>query len=187
MTAQRDLTCPMCRADLSMEQLFSSAEAQTAFNHLARISIPIGARVLAYLTMFTPGKNSLTLMRKVKLINELLPDLQRQAIARNGRDWAAPLAAWNLAIEQMEASRDAGRLQLPLSNHAYLYTILQGLADKHERTAEEAIESTRRAPGSKALAQRNPEPPEPTRVNVDRGFTSVADILAAGQARKAQS
>jgi len=144
MTAPRDLSCPVCRADITIEQLFSSEEAQIAFNELVRISIPMGLCVLAYLTLFAPAKNRLNVSRKVNLINELLPDLRRQSITRSGRDWMAPPSAWSQAIEQMEAARDAGRLQLPLTSHAYLYTILQGIAEKWEGKAEAQREADRR-------------------------------------------
>ena len=90
MTAEfRDLTCPVCSSELTVEQLFASAEAQAAFNQLASISIPVGSRVLSYLTLFAPQKNRLSLTRKVKLLAMLLPDLQRECIAHHGRRWRA--------------------------------------------------------------------------------------------------
>ena len=153
-TPQRELVCPMCSTDLTIEWLFSSTEAAMAFNRLLAISVPMGSRVLSYLTLFAPAKNRLSLHRKVVLLQPLLPDMQRMAITKSGRDWPAPHAAWNLAIEQMLAARDAGKLQLPLTNHAYLYTILQGMADKVERSSEAELEAARRnGPGHAAPRQ----------------------------------
>lgn len=153
MTAPRDLTCPVCAAELSIEQLFASEETRSAFGLLATISIPLGSRVLAYLTLFAPAKNRLTIARKVKMIEELLPDLKRQVITRNGRDWSAPLAAWSLAIDGMLVARDQGKLQLPLSGHGYLYAMLQGMADKVERSDEQRREAERRTPSTAASYQ----------------------------------
>lgn len=133
---QDDIACPVCGTELSMAQLFASEYSQRAFYRLASVSIPLGARLLQYCTLFAPPKTRLTVPKQVKLILQLLPDLERQTITSRGRDWSAPLAAWALAIDQMLATRDAGRLDLPMKGHGYLYSILVGMADKAEANAE---------------------------------------------------
>ena len=99
--------------------LFAHEQDQRALARLASVSIPLGARVLQYLALFTPPKQRLTSAKKIKLILQLLPDLERQAITHKGRDWEAPLAAWAQAIDQMLAARDAQRLELPMKGHGY--------------------------------------------------------------------
>lgn len=184
----RDLSCPNCGAELTVEQLFGHAQDHRAFLHLAVISVPLGARVLQYLQLFAPTKNRLTMARKAKLIEQLLPDLQRQAIHQNARDWEAPLQAWAIAIDGMLLQRDQGKLRLPLTNHAYLYAVLAGMADKVERSDEARTEEARRTRGSgaayvldelapelqatqQAIAARNPPR--------ERVFQSAAEVLAA--------
>ena len=71
--------------------------------------------------------------------------MNRGAIAHKGRDWAAPLPAWAEAIDQMLSQRDAGRLELPMKGHGYLFAILAGMADRHEAAAEKTREEQRRA------------------------------------------
>lgn len=139
-----ELCCPVCAAELTIEQLFAHAETRDAFARLARLSVPLGARVLAYVALFAPKHNRQTIARKAKLIEELLPDLQRLAVNRKGRDWDAPLPAWSAAIEQMLGLRDQGKLQLPLTSHGYLYEIIAAQADKAERTTEAQREAERR-------------------------------------------
>lgn len=139
-----DLSCPTCGTELDVATLFAHADDQRAFARLASVSIPLGARVLQYITLFTPPKTRLTAAKKIKLLLQLLPDLERQAITHKGRDWAAPLAAWAQAMDQMLASRDAGRLELPMKGHGYLYSVLAGMADRHEATAEAQAEAARR-------------------------------------------
>lgn len=129
-----------------MAQLFANEETQRAVARLAAVSMPMGARVLQYCTLFAPPKTRLTVPKQVKLMLQLLPDLERRAIAHKGREWAVPLDLWAQGIDQMLAARDAGRLDLPMSGHAYLYSILAGLADKHEARAETQAEAARRAP-----------------------------------------
>lgn len=145
-----DFCCWACGAELTIEQLFSHELDRTAFGRLAALSVPLGARVIAYVALFAPAKNRMTIARKARLIEELLPDLQREQINRHGRDWPAPRAAWALAIDGMLAQRDAGKLTLPLSGHGYLYAVLQGMAEKIERSDETQREVDRRARSTSA-------------------------------------
>lgn len=139
-----DLACPVCGAELDVGVLFAHETDQRALARLAAVSIPLGARVMQYVALFTPPKTRLTAAKKIKLLLQLLPDLERQAIHHKGRDWSVPLDAWALAFDQMLASRDAGRLELPMKGHGYLYTTLAGMADKHEAAAEAQREAERR-------------------------------------------
>ena len=131
-----DITCPACGAEFDLTVAFASEEERQAFARLASVSIPLGTRVLRYVALFTPPKQRLTSAKKLKLLMQLLPDLERKAITWKGRDWPAPLEGWALAIDQMLAARDAGRLELPMKGHGYLYAILGGMADKNEAAAE---------------------------------------------------
>lgn len=129
-----------------MTVLFAHEHDQRALARLATVSIPMGARVLQYLTLFTPPKTRLTAAKKIKLILQLLPDLERKAIHHKGRDWNVPLDAWALAFDQMLLARDQGKLDLPMKGHGYLYAVLSGMADKFESQAEQQREADRRAP-----------------------------------------
>jgi hypothetical protein len=149
------LSCPTCGTELDLAVLFAHEQDQRALARLASVSIPLGARVLQYLALFTPPKQRLTSAKKIKLILQLLPDLERQAITHKGRDWEAPLAAWAQAIDQMLAARDAQRLELPMKGHGYLYAILAGMADKHEASAEQQREQQLRT-GPRAATTNGP-------------------------------
>ena len=137
--------CPYCHREVPMALLFLSEEAHRAFNRLLCQGVPLGSRVMRYVTLFTPPKTRLTQGKQLKLIEQLLPDLERQAITVQGRDWMAPLALWNVAMEKMFAMADAGRLTLPLKGHAYLYTVLQELANTAAEEAEKKAEHDKRA------------------------------------------
>ena len=140
------IACPICGTELTLAQLFSNEHAQLAVARLAIVSIPLGARVLQYCTLFAPPKTRLTVPKQIKLIIQLLPDLERRAITHKGRVWAVPLELWGRGFDQMLIARDAGRLELPMSGHGYLYSILAGMADKLEGVAEQQAEAERRAP-----------------------------------------
>lgn len=131
-----DITCPACGAEFDLTVAFACEEERRAFARLASVSIPLGTRVLKYIALFTPPKQRLTSAKKLKLLMQLLPDLERKAITHKGRDWPAPLDAWAQAIDQMLAARDAQRLELPMKGHGYLYAVLAGMADKHEAAQE---------------------------------------------------
>lgn len=139
-----DLSCPACGAELDMAVLFAHQADHQALARLIAVSVPLGARVMQYIGLHTPAKQRLTAAKKIKLLMQLLPDLERQAITRAGREWAAPLALWAQAIDGMLSSREAGRLDLPLKGHGYLYAVLQGLADKAEAAQERQVEADKR-------------------------------------------
>lgn len=131
------IACPACGTELTLEHLVGSLDDERAFARLVALSVPMAHLVVRYIALFAPAKQRLTLRKKVRLIQQLLPDLQRLAITHKGREWPAPLDAWEQAIEQMLAARDAARLQLPLTGHGYLYAVLAGLAEKHAALAEQ--------------------------------------------------
>lgn len=151
-----DLSCPVCGTELDLAVLFAHEGDQRAIARLAAVSIPLGARLLQYIALFTPPKQRLTAAKKIKLILQLLPDLEREAISWKGRDWPAPLSAWAMAIDQMLAARDAQRLELPMKGHGYLFAILAGMADKHEDQAERQREQDLRT-GPRAATVNGPK------------------------------
>lgn len=149
----QDIACPACGTELSMAQLFANEDTQRAFARLASVSIPLGARVLQYCTLFAPPKTRLTVPKQVKIIMAMLPDLERRAITHRGRDWAVPLSVWAQGIDRMLTARDMGKLDLPMKGHAYLYSILMSLADKVEASAEGQAEAKARTPANAASYQ----------------------------------
>lgn len=132
----KTISCPSCGAEFDLGVALACEEERQAFARLAAVSIPLGARVLHYVTLFQPPKQRLTSAKKLKLLQQLLPDMERKAITHKGRDWPAPLDAWAQAIDQMLSARDAQRLELPMKGHGYLYAVLAGMADKHEAAQE---------------------------------------------------
>ena len=147
------LSCPVCGTEFDVGTLFANAADQAALARLASVSVPLGARVMQYITLFQPPKTRLTMPKKVKLILQLLPDLERGAINHKGRDWAISPEVWGMAIDQMLAARHAGRLELPMTGHGYLYSILAGMADKHEGRAEQQHEAAKRTPATQGTVE----------------------------------
>lgn len=146
-------TCPACRTPLSLEQISRGLDDERAFARLVQLSVPLAHLVVQYVALFTPERQSLTLRKKVLLIEQLLPSLQRGVLTYKGREWTAPLAAWAQAIEQMLTARAAGRLDLPMTGHSYLFAIVAGLADKQEAHAERASETSRRTTPERSAVQ----------------------------------
>jgi hypothetical protein len=164
------MACPICGTELTLAQLFANEDTQHAVARLASVSIPLGARVLQYCTLFAPPKTRLTVPKQVKLILSLLPDLERQAITARGRDWAVPLALWAQAIDQMLLAQGAGKLDLPMKGHRYLYSILVGLADKVEGVAEaQAAVAARAGPRQDTVKVRGQALPIGAALNVVYG------------------
>lgn len=138
------LRCPACSAEMDLDVLLAAEEGRQTLARLIAMGTPMGALTLRYIGLFRPAKHALSMSRTLRLLEELWPDIQRQAITRKGRDWPAPPSAWQAAIEQLLQTRDRGSLHLPLTSHGYLYEILVGIADKAEAHAERAVEAERR-------------------------------------------
>jgi len=149
----QELSCPMCGTHLDLGHLLVDAENRSAFMRLMAVATPLAGYLEKYVYLFSPPKTSLTLRKQARIILQLLPDLERRAITHRGRDWAVPLKLWEAGIDQMLSLRDAGKLELPMTGHKYLYAILTSLADKAEAVTEVQTEAAKRAPVQAASFQ----------------------------------
>ena len=137
--------------------LFKSEESRRTFDRLTANCSPLKDRLAQYAALAKPPKHKLGTDKSLRIITTLLPDIERGAITWKGRDWAAPLSAWAQAIDQMLAQRDAGRLELPMKGHGYLYAILAGMADRFEGQAEQQREhELRTGPRAATAPTRRP-------------------------------
>lgn len=163
------LQCPACGAEMSLDVVLSHEALRRATFELLQMSLPLGALVMRYVALFRPAKNRMGADRMAKLVAQLLPDMQRQVITHRGRDWDMPLEGWRAGFEAMLEKAAAGKLTLPLDTHAYLYTVLVGLADKLEAGQEASTEQQRRNRGGDGP-------------NV--GLVSVADVVQKAEPRR---
>ena len=138
------LCCPACGGEMSLDVLITHNELRQAAFGLVEKSLSLGSLVMRYIALFRPAKNRMSADRWAKLILQLQPDLQRNAITHKGRDWSLPLEVWKQGLEAMLEKAASGKLTLPLENHNYLYTVLVGLADKVEAVVEVQSEQARR-------------------------------------------
>lgn len=147
------LSCPSCAAEFDLATLLSTSEERSAFAALVGLASPLRARLAQYLALHKPPKQRLTPPKALRLLQPLLADIDRRAIAHKGREWAAPPALWESAIEQVLSLRDGARLELPLKGHGYLYAVLAGMADKHEAAQEAQREQDARLRPQRAGVQ----------------------------------
>lgn len=138
------IACPSCHAELDVGLCLQHEASRRAVARLAQISLPFGALTLRYMALFKPASRALSIDRMVRLVDELLPDIERQSIKRNGREWYAELETWRAAMTVVLGMRDAGTLRLPLADHGLLYQVIANMADKVESKAEASREADRR-------------------------------------------
>ena len=148
-----NVTCPSCGADMDLDVLLVHEDSRRSLAALVAISLPLGRLVLQYLRCFKPATRAMSHGRTVRLIEQLLPDLQRNVIEHKGREWHAATETWKLALERVLEQRDKGKLVLPLTSHDYLYAVISGMVDQHEGQLEREAESARRKPRSGAELQ----------------------------------
>ena len=140
-----NFACPCCHAELTLDVLLSTEHARQSVARLVGDRLGFGAVGLRYIALFRPLKRRMSIERMVTLIDELLPDIERGAIARKGRDWPAPREVWRAGMETVLAKRDKEALTLPLASHGLLYEVMCALADKAEALAEKQREEDRAA------------------------------------------
>ena len=151
--------CPNCGAVASLDSLLAGEDAADLLVMVAALDADMGKAALRYLGLFRPGKGRLTFSRSAKLLSELMPDMQRQAVSRGGVDYPAPPAAWLYGFQVALDARDTGRLKLPLKSHGWLYEVMaawDGSGHPHPHPsppprAEEGTKVAARQP-SKTLA-----------------------------------
>lgn len=180
------VSCPSCNAEMSLELLLGREADARAVAALLERELPLGELMLRYVALFRPPKRRLGLARMVALVNELLPDVERGAIARKGRDWAAPREAWKTAMETVLAKRDKGTLVLPLTSHGLLLEVLCGLAEKGEARAETEREKARRQ-ARPAGAEHGPRDGATVLRSVAAALGGGAPALAADYTRPSRA
>lgn len=136
------LTCPACGAEYTLDVLIAHDGAREALVEAMGLNLPLGRRLVQYLSLFRPSKRQLTMDRVASILREISPAIKAARITRNGRDWAIPQESWAWALEEIVAKKD--KLTLPLKSHGYLFEMLIAAADKLEGRAEAGIENHRR-------------------------------------------
>lgn len=161
------IACPSCHAELTLDVLMQHEAARRAVARLAQVSLPFGALTIQYMALFKPASRALSIDRMVRLIEELLPDIERQQITRAGRDWDAGIEAWRAALQVVLGMRDAGTLRLPLTGHGLLYQVLANQAEKFEADIERRREAQRRQ--RSVAGPRDEGPRDLTQIAADSG------------------
>ncbi len=141
------LSCPACRAEMSIETVIAFDAAGEAIRVALLLPAPLGKLLIQYLALFRPEKRQLSWERVASLLQELAAPLAEGKLERAGRLWPAPLGYWEMALTDMLAKRD--KLTLPLKSHGYLYEIVAGIANKAEARGEAKVEQNRAYPYSK--------------------------------------
>lgn len=118
--------CPCCGAENSLDALIAHEGARQVVWAAAQVGGKVGKLAVQYIALFRPAKTALTFERMAKLLGELLPDMERGAISRNGLEYPAPPEAWLYGFRELLARRNTGSLKLPLKSHGYLYEVISG-------------------------------------------------------------
>ncbi|QDL53125.1 hypothetical protein [Rhodoferax aquaticus] len=141
-------TCQVCGAEESLDNLIARMvdddQVRRLIGSLLVQSFSLGGLVVRYLRLHKPPKQKLRMDKLAKLLGELVPDIQRTAIERNGRTWAVGPDAWKAALQAVFEAQEKGTLSLPLDGNGYLYATLMRMADRTEAAQERESEAGRK-------------------------------------------
>lgn len=133
--------CPSCGYTASITAFANEADAREALALAMRLPAPLAKLLMQYLVLFRPHKQLLRWTRVKNLLADLLTCIEGGQVERHGRAWVAPLPLWKDGLEAVLARQES--LTLPLKDHAYLYQIIAGMANKDEAQQEARQEQQR--------------------------------------------
>ena len=129
------LICPGCGAIASADSWNNDANCRETLLVISRLPSPLPKAVLGYLSLFRPGKQSLTWKKALRLAIEIEELTAKGFVHVQGRiDRDCQARIWAQAMEQM-VERRVG-LTLPLPNHTYLSKVAYDLAEQTNRRTE---------------------------------------------------
>jgi len=129
------MICPGCGAVASAESWLNDATCREALAAISKLPAPLPKVTLGYLSLFRPGKQSLTWKKALRLITEIEALTGKGYVHINGRvDRNCNPGIWAQAMEQMVEHRLA--LSLPMPNHNYLAKVAYDLADSADYQGE---------------------------------------------------
>lgn len=179
--------CPSCGffgpPDAYLAEGAESRGIMLALSAPAALARPIQQ----YIRLFRPAKRAMSSSRVVTLLEELLPMILDGKINWRGVVYPAPIDYWRDAMEEMITGRD--RLDLPMTSHGYLLTIIAGYAKKADAASEAQTHQARagHTPIGVSAAHRpfdkpkdeKPAPRPPNRAATAAGLQSLKAALAA--------
>ncbi|ART47578.1 MULTISPECIES: hypothetical protein [Acidovorax] len=141
--------CQTCGAEESLDsvlhRMIDDDTVRRLIADVVTMSLPLGGLVVRYLRLHKPAKQRLRMEKVAALLAELVPDMQRSAIERSGRNWMVSAEDWKGAFAAVFAAVDKGSLEVPLKNgNAYLYSVLLRKSDRTEAEQEAQREQDRR-------------------------------------------
>lgn len=151
-------SCSRCGHTASIEAFLDDALARQCLGLALRSPKSLADRLMRYLGLFKPAKQVLRWPRALKLMEQLVTDMDRGAINRHGRDWVAPEAAWVAALDIVLDQVGTGKLTLPLKDHAYLYSIIANGRNDAEAKQENQREAQRQ---QRKVGDQIPNPFQP--------------------------
>ena len=130
------LICPSCGAVAGAEAWERDQLARECLRAIVVLPPPVGASLLGYLSLFRPGKSSLSWKRALRLTREIARLVSSRYVTGVHGQVARPCSPtiWAAAMDEMSCRRDA--LSRPLGSHNYLREVAWGLAETADKQRE---------------------------------------------------
>lgn len=176
------LSCPACGFVGDVDAFLAERAEMDAIALALSLPAPLAAPLMQYLRLFRPPKRALTARRVGALLAELVAPIKEARVERHGRAWVVPVVSWQLALDEVLAKRDQGKLSLPLKSHGYLFEVVAGMAASAEAKSEAKSEDRRagRTPTAAVAAHQPaqlPRAPERDPVAAEAGLKAMKAAL----------
>ena len=178
------LRCPSCGHAASILDFANEEAARQCVYLAADLPKPLGKLLMRYIGLFRPATRSLSWERTLKLMQQLKSDIDQGRIQYNGRIWPAPDGLWHKALNTMIKQADQQKLQLPLKNHNYLYTIISSEQNGVETRDEQKIEEKRQQAQHRKTVTNAEQPTEQSEQTKEIGGAVLAALRSNPKFKK---
>lgn len=144
LTQGSELRCPGCGVLGDAALFVHESISRRALLKALEMPADLAGRLAQYLALHNPPLRRMTGEQADKVLGELLPEIQAAQVTWERKTYAAPIAYWKAAFDELFAKRDAGKLRLPLKGHGLLRVIVAGTAEQAETKTETAQHETAR-------------------------------------------
>lgn len=157
--------CPACGATFSVDVWLANHEARLFVIAMAKAPSDITSRIPVYLGMFRRPGGSVGWAQALKILQDLIDLVAPGQVDVKGATRPSPPGMWAKGIDQLISQK--GKIDLPLTSHGYLLSIVREMADKEDAARERHRDDRRLWGGDRQTPEQPPASAQPAQATPD--------------------
>lgn len=157
--------CPACGATFSVDVWLANHEARLFVIAMAKTPPDITSRIPGYLGMFRRPGGSVGWAKALKILQDLIDLVAPGQVDVKGGMRPSPPGMWAKGIDQLISQK--AKIDLPLTSHGYLLSIVREMADKEDAANERRRDDRRLYGGDRHPPEQPPAIAQTVQSNPD--------------------